>query len=75
MVEWLTPIETISILTEPTMNLGARQTILEADQLDDEALETIMNPITANKREIEEQEPLLNNVQSERKTVKGTIFD
>ena len=75
MVEWLKPIETISILTEPTMDLGARQTILEADQLDDEALETIMNPITANKREIEEQEPLLNNAQSEKKTVKGTIFD
>ena len=75
MVEWLTPIETISILTEPTMDLGARQTVLEADQLDDEALETIMNPITANKREIEEQEPLLNNGQSEKKTVKGTIFD
>ena len=54
MVEWLTPIETISILTEPTMDLGARATVLEADQLDDEALETIMNPITANKREIEE---------------------
>ena len=34
-----------------------------------------MNPITANKREIEEQEPLLNNGQSEKKTVKGTIFD
>ena len=75
MVEWLKPIETISILTEPTMDLGARATILEADQLDDEALETIMNPITANKREIEEQEPLLNNGQSEKKTVKGTIFD
>ena len=36
------------------MDLGARATVLEADQLDDEALETIMNPITANKREIEE---------------------
>ena len=44
---------------QPTMNLGARQTFYEADQLDDEALETIMNPISANKREIEEV-PLLN---------------
>ena len=58
---------------QPTMNLGARQTFYEADQLDDEALETIMNPISANKREIEET-PLLNQ-DPEKTTVKGTIFD
>ena len=71
--QWLTPLQVFSILDPPTVNFGVKQTMYDADQLDDDALETIMNPITANKREIE-QEPLLQ-ANSEKKTVKGTIFD
>ena len=56
--QWLTPLQVFSILDPPTVNFGVKQTMYDADQLDDDALETIMNPITANKREIE-QEPLL----------------
>ena len=49
--------------------MGAKQSLYQEDQLDDEALQMIMHPIRQNKVEVK---PLS---QSEKKTMKGTIFD
>ena len=38
------PIHEYSILLQPLKTLGAKQSLYEADQLDDEALEMIMHP-------------------------------
>ena len=61
-----------SILMQPLKTLGHKQSIYEADQLDDEALEMIMHPIR--------QTDVVNAADSKaaqkgKKLKKGTYFD
>lgn len=64
-------IHEFSILQQPHSTLGAKQSIYEADQLDDEALEMIMHPI----RQTQVANPADPNRAQVIKQRKGTYFD
>ena len=69
-------VHEFSILQQPLKTLGAKQSIYEADQLDDEALEMIMHPIRQTDAPTDVDQPAdARHARQEKKLKKGTYFD